>query len=86
MLPLGITTRLLHCCAVLLPQVTVDADEKTMLIATAPDAYDLRNTKQTGGLNVLTPVADQGDCNTCTAFAVGAAAGEAGRVHYRKLM
>lgn len=56
---------------------TSAADDSALLLATSPGAFDLRDPKQTGGFKVLTPVLDQLECNTCTAFAVGAAAGAA---------
>lgn len=55
---------------------TSAADDSALLLATSPAVFDLRDPKQTGGLKVVTAVLDQQDCNTCTAFAVGAAAGE----------
>jgi hypothetical protein len=54
---------------------TSAADDSALLLATSPEAFDLRDPKQIGGFKVLTPVLDQLECNTCTAFAVGAAAG-----------
>jgi hypothetical protein len=57
---------------------TSAADDSALLLATSPVAFDLRDPKQTGGFKVLTPVLDQLECNTCTAFAVAAAAGKQG--------
>lgn len=60
------------------------AQSAALLLATSPQTFDLRNRTQTGGVRVLGGVRDQGDCNTCVSFSVGAAAETAVAVALQK--
>lgn len=45
-----------------------------LLLATSPPAYSSTNTADTGGVRVIAPAENQGECTTCTSLAVVAAA------------
>ena len=53
-----------------------DKDEDTQLlpVVASPQVYDSRNRNHTGGYSAVGPVKNQGECSTCTAFTVLAAA------------
>jgi hypothetical protein len=48
--------------------------EGIVKMATSPASYDARIPAMTGGFSAVGPVKDQGNCTTCVAFAVLAAA------------